>query len=93
MNVTTLPELTGTPKQIAWANQIRANFFDMAVKRNIPADLISLFATATDSGWWVNCKPIATSFATAVVSALYGRLITVSQKNELVARYSGQHNY
>jgi len=90
---TPLPELIGTPKQIAWANEIRADFLKMAAKRSIPTELIAKFTTVTNSGWWIDYKPRATSFAAALISALYGKLITVATKNEWVARYSGEYGY
>jgi hypothetical protein len=84
----TLPTLTGSEKQIAWAESIRSTFFSTAAKRNIPAELVAKFQSITNSGWWIQNKPTATSFAAAVVSALAGGVISVAVKNELIARYS-----
>jgi hypothetical protein len=83
-----LPTLTGSDRQIACAESIRSNFFVMAAKRNIPAELVRKFEPITNSGWWIQNRPTATSFASAVVSALSGGLISVAVKNELIARYS-----
>jgi hypothetical protein len=84
----TLPLLTGSEKQIAWAESIRSTFFATAAKRNIPAEIVTKFQPITNSGWWIENKPTATSFAAAVISALAGKLISVDVKNELIARYS-----
>lgn len=84
----TLPSLTGSEKQVAYAESIRSTFFVVAAKRNIPAELVRKFEPITNSGWWIQNRPTATSFASAVVSALAGGLISVALKNELIARYS-----
>lgn len=46
-----LPELTGTPAQVAWANKIRAKFIEVAPEnKNKEAAL----KRATSAGYWIN---------------------------------------
>ena len=85
---TTLPALTGSEKQIAWADKLRSSFFSISEKRNVPAELVQKFVTATNAGWWINNKPTANGFSDALISALAGGLISVAEKNELIARYN-----
>jgi len=84
----TLPTLSGSEKQISWAETIRSMFFATAAKRNIPADVVELFESATSAGWWINEKPVATTPAGAIMSAFAGKLITVEKFKEISARYS-----
>jgi hypothetical protein len=83
----TLLPLTGSPKQVAWADSIRSNFFELATKRQIPSDVVELFESVTSSSWWIQEKPMAKSLANAVMSAFAGKLITSEKFKQISSKY------
>jgi len=57
MNLTSLPDLrTGTDKQIAWVNQLRASFFSIAQHELTEADLETLYHVRVTCQWWIDNK-------------------------------------
>lgn len=48
-------ELTGTPRQIAWADSLRDECRDRW-KHDLPADVFDALATIGDSTWWIANK-------------------------------------
>jgi hypothetical protein len=48
-----LPELTGSPKQTAWATTIRARVL-AAVEAEAGAEAVAAISTHTDSSWWID---------------------------------------
>lgn len=57
----TLPQLTGTEKQVAWAEDIRAEAVAKAIKRlkddvDKPAIVADLCAGKTEAKWWIDSR-------------------------------------
>ena len=61
-----LVELEGTPKQVAWAEDIRANFFDSLKGKKwnesnpqemaLKAAAIELFSSKASAKWWIDSR-------------------------------------
>lgn len=78
----TLPTLTGTEKQIAWAAEIRAAIIDTYTKivaQRTPAQVVQMqpvydyMVTQTAAGWWIDRRSDITAQSLDIIAKEYAR--------------------
>lgn len=64
-----VPELTGTPKQVDWAQRVRAEHIRERWAGGIPPEARAVLATLTAAGWWLDNRDALDTALTAEIQA------------------------
>lgn len=77
-----LMDLQGSPKQIAWANTIRDQFFRS--EEIVDPNVLHLLVTCTDAKWWIDHRRLSIAGVERLVkrrSRSHPRLYTLSWRS------------